>query len=413
MLQPPTLPLPIRTFNATGRVLRNAGLRNRLDPYDLIHAARKKTRLDDFGSGPHADNLGFLVDALEQEAHLTSFGRFVVRKQLLEGLQIQLQVQDWFKRHPEIAEQRIERPIVIIGMPRTGTTILHELFALDSQIRVPESWEVAHPTPPPEAASYERDPRIKLMEKHLKGFEQVIPDVRRIHRMGARLPQECVAITSYVFNGMMWPVLFRIPSYVRWLQEEADFSGAYRFHRRFLQLLQWRHPRTRWVLKSPGHLWSLRALMNEYPDACLVQTHRDPLKIESSNTSLTTVFRKMATDQVDPHEIAREWSGYLMHALNASHRIRAGGLIPGAQAVDVQFRTFMADPAIVMRVLYEGFGLTYPADMDARIAAYVRDNPADKHGVHAYRWEDTGLEYAAEREKARAYQEYFKVQSEF
>jgi hypothetical protein len=413
MLTPPTLPPPIRAFNALGRGLWQLGLRGRLDPEQLIRAAQKNTGLGDFGAGPYRKDLDVLVDALEREAHLTSFGRFIVRRQLVEGLEIQLQVQDWFRRHPEIAQQKIERPIVIIGMPRTGTTILHELFALDPQVRVPESWEVARPCPPPDAATFERDPRIKRMEKHLDGFEKVIPDVRRIHRMGARLPQECVAITGYAFNGMMWPVLFRIPSYARWLQEEADFGPAYRFHRRFLQLLQWRNPRTRWVLKSPGHLWRLQALMTEYPDACLVQTHRDPLKIESSNTSLTTVFRKMASDHVDPHEIAQEWSGYLMHALNDSHRVRASGAIPPAQALDVQFRAFMKEPAIVMRNIYGRFELDCPAGMDARIAQYIKDNPADKHGVHAYHWEDTGLDYAAEREKARPYQEYFQVQSEF
>lgn len=413
MLTPPTLPLPIRAFNAAGRGLRQIGLRGRLDPDGLIRAARRSAGLEDFGEGPHAQALGILVDALEREASLTSFGRFIARRQLLLGLTTQLEVQDWFNRHPEIAQQKIERPIVIIGMPRTGTTILHELFALDPQIRVPESWEVAKPCPPPETASYERDPRIRDMEKHLDGFEKVIPDVRRIHRMGARLPQECVGITGYVFSGMMYPVLFRIPGYARRQQGAADYAGAYRFHRRFLQLLQWRHPKTRWVLKSPGHLWSLAALMREYPDACLVQTHRDPLKIESSNTSLTTVFRKMATDAVDPHGIAREWSEYLMHALNNSLQVRTSGAIPATQAMDVQFKAFMADPSTTMREIYRYYSLEYPAGTDEKIAQYIRDNPADKHGVHAYHWEDTGLDYATEREKARAYQEYFGVQSEF
>lgn len=413
MLAPPTLPLPIRAFNAAGRSLRALGLRHRLDPAELVRAARRKTGLSDFGDGPYLRELGILCDALEHEARLTAFGRFLVRQQLLLGLTTQLEVQDWFTRHPEIAQQKIERPIVIIGMPRTGTTILHELFALDPQIRVPESWEVAKPCPPPEAAGYVLDPRIKLMEKHLRSFEKVIPDVRRIHRMGARLPQECVGITGYVFIGMMYPVLFHIPTYARRQQGDADFAGAYRFHRRFLQLLQWRAPRSRWVLKSPGHLWSLKALIAEYPDACLVQTHRDPLKIESSNTSLTTVFRKMASDEIDPHGIAREWSEYLMYALNSSLGVRASGAIPVTQAMDVQFTDFMADPAAATREIYRRFGLAYPADMDAKIADYVRDNPADKHGKHSYHWEDTGLDYTAEREKARPYQEHFKVASEF
>ena len=203
-----------------------------------------------------------------------------------------------------------------------------------------------------------------------------------------------------------------MPGYARWLHEEADLAPAYRIHRKMLQLLQWRCPRGRWVLKSPGHLWSLPALLAEYPDACLVATHRDPLKVLSSVTSLTTTLRAMASDRIDPVDIAREWSYWNARAFDAAVTARESGLVKPEQVIDVQFGELMADPVGVIRKIYDKFDLELTEHAAERMRRYVAQNPEDKHGKHGHRFADTGLDPNQEREKIRRYQEYFGVESE-
>jgi hypothetical protein len=221
-----------------------------------------------------------------------------------------------------------------------------------------------------------------------------------------------VRITSLEFASMLFQSVYRIPSYAHWLHEEADLGPAYHIHRKFLQLLQWRCRRERWVLKSPGHLWSLSALLAEYPDACLVATHRDPLKVLSSVTSLTTTLRAMASDRIDPAEIAREWSYWNTKAFDAAVTARETGLVQADRVVDVQFGELMADPIAVIRKIYGKFDLELTELAVERMRRHLADNPDDKHGKHGHSFADTGLDVGQEREKVRRYQQYFGVESE-
>ena len=402
-------PLLLRMANAIGRTLPRASL----DPDQLIASACRHTRLDDFGpDGPFKEGLQVLCDSLETEAKLTPVGRLLVRQMISQGLENQLRLQDWYSRHPEISEQRIERPLIIIGMPRTGTTILHELMALDPANRCPMTWELAHPFPPPQAATFDTDPRIRQTARELRLSHYLMPGVENMHRMGALLPQECVAITSWIFCSMQYNTVLRIPSYTRWLMEDADHAAMYRFHRRVLRYLQWRCPGTRWVTKTPAHLWSLEALMAEYPDAALVQTHRDPLKIVSSLASMLPIMRAAYASSSDAPAVAREWSDNCAAALNASVSTRRAGGVRTDQVVDIHFGDFMADPAGQVERVYRQFGLTFTDAYAAAVKTYIDSNPADKYGGHRHRFGDTGLDVAHEREKVRDYQDYFGVDSE-
>jgi hypothetical protein len=404
--QPPRL---LRMANAIGRLLPAASL----DPDALIERARRKTGLSDFGpDGPFRDALEELCGSLEREAGLTPVGRLLVRQMVQQGLEYQLQLQDWYRRYPDIARVSVDRQLIIIGMPRTGTTILHELMALDSANRCPLTWEVAHPFPPPETASYDSDPRIEQTARELKLSHYIMPGVENLHRMGERLPQECVAITAWIFTRMQYNTVLRLPAYTDWLMHRADHAAMYRFHRRALRYLQWRCPAQRWVTKTPAHLWSLEALLAEYPDAMLVQTHRDPLKIVSSLTSMLPTMRGAYSDGVNVDEIAREWWNNCADALNASVASRRAGGIRPEQVVDIHFRDFMNDPAAEVERLYRHFGLDFTEEFACAIRAYIDSNPADKHGGHRHSFQDTGLDLAAKREKVRDYQEYFGVLSE-
>lgn len=350
-----------------------------------------------------------LCGSLESEAALTPVGRLLVRQMIRRGLENQLQLQHWYSRHPEIAGERVEQPLVIIGMPRTGTTILHELLALDPANRCPMTWELAHPFPPPEAATFTTDPRIKQTARELRLSHYLMPGVENMHRMGAQLPQECVALTSWIFCSMQYNTVLRIPSYTRWLMHDADHASMYRFHRRVLRYLQWHCPGRRWVTKTPAHLWSLEALLAEYPDAALVQTHRDPLNIVSSLASMLPTMRAAYAGKVDVAEIAREWSDNCADALNASVSSRRAGGVSPDQVVDIQFVNFMGDPVGQVERIYRQFGLAFTDSFAAAIRAYIDDNPANKHGGHRHKFDDTGLDPATERDKVRDYQDYFGV----
>jgi len=383
-----------------------------LDPEGALERARQETGLSDFGDDAFREGLERLLESAEREAALTTIGRMMVRQEVQRCLVNRLQLVDWRRRHPEIAEERIERPIMIVGQGRTGTTILHELLALDPRNRVPMTWEVEFPCPPPERDSHATDPRIEKTQRTLDQSERLIPDFKKIHRMGAQLPQECVRFMGYELTSILFSTVWRIPGYTQWALHEADMTRVYRAHREFLQHLQWRCPGERWVLKTPAHLWYMPQLIAEYPDARFIQTHRDPLKILSSMTSLHVVLRKMASDDIDVTEIAREWSTWLNLGYERSVDFRSSGALRDDQVIDMQFHRFVRDPLAGIRDIYAHFDLELEPRVASRMRAYIENNPDDRDGRHAHQFAETGLDLDEEREKVRRYQEFFDVPSE-
>ena len=411
-LAPPSKPLGVRALNAAGGALRALGLPLvRLDAAALMAEATRRTGLDDFGDPRFREPLGLLLDAFEREAALTILGRMIARNDVLRLLENRLRMTAEHCRHPEITQGAISAPLFIVGLPRTGTSILHELMAQDPESRVPMSWEVQHPWPPPEAATFETDPRIAAVDKHLAGVDRVLPDFKKIHPMGARLPQECVALTAHDFATIMNHTTHRVPSYQQWL-ETTDLRWVYASHRRQLQYLQWKVPARRWVLKSPGHLWALDALAAVYPDARIVQTHRDPLKVIASLTSLVTVLRSLASDEIDPYEIAQDWTARLARGLECAMRVRASGVLPASQTFDVHFRDLMADPIAMVARIYAHFDMTLSAEAERRMRRFLAENPSDKHGAHTYTLAAARLDPSTERRRYAAYQEHFGIPSE-
>jgi hypothetical protein len=395
-----------------GGALRAAGLPLvRLDETSLLDRAARNTGLTDFGDDRFRTPLRVLLDAFEHEAALTLLGRIIARSELVRLLENRLRMTAARRANPEIDRERIEQPLFILGLPRTGTTILHELLAQDPANRVPMTWEVMHPWPPPERATYETDPRIAQVEQHFAGVDRLLPGFKAMHPMGAQLPQECVALTAHDFASMVFSTTHRVPSYQRWL-DGADLRWVYAAHRRQLQYLQWRCPAERWVLKSPGHLWALDALLAEYPDARIVQTHRDPLKVIASLASLATVLRSMASDDVDPRAIGVEWTERLVQGLEKTMTVRASGALPDERVFDLHFTEFVGREIELVRRLYAHFGLELSADAEARMRRFLAANPKDKHGAHRYTLAQAGLHADAERRRYAAYMECFRITPE-
>jgi hypothetical protein len=382
-----------------------------LDPAALRAEAARRTGLDDFGDERFAEPLRLLLDSMETEAALTLIGRLAMRDDVLRLLENRLRMTAEHRRHPEIAAGDVRAPLFIVGLPRTGTSILHELLAQDPANRVPMSWEVMRPWPPPERPTFETDPRIAEVDRRLARVDRILPDFKKMHPMGARLPQECVALTAHDFATMIYHTTHRVPRYQAWL-EATDLRWVYASHRRQLQYLQWKAPAARWVLKSPGHLWALDALLAVYPDARIVQTHRDPLKVIASLTSLVTVLRSLASDAIEPLEIARDWTERLARGLALTMRVRAERALPASQVFDVHFPDLMADPIAMVGRIYAHFGMTLSDDAAARMRRFLAENAADKHGAHRYTLAAAGLDADVERRRYAAYQQHFGIASE-
>jgi hypothetical protein len=407
----PPLPIALRLLNRSGGALRRAGLPLlRLDRRALLDRAARTTGLDDFGDGGFLEGFQRLLDAYENEARLTLFGRLLARADALRLLENRLRMTDTIRRHPEILAGEVRAPIFILGLPRTGTTILHELMAQDPANRVPMTWEVHRTWPPPARDTYETDPRIAEVDEHLAGVDRVLPGFKAMHPMGALLPQECVALTAHDFATMIYHTTHDVPSYQAWL-ERTDLRPVYASHRRQLQYLQWRCPAERWVLKSPGHLWALAALLDEYPDARIVQTHRDPLKVIASLTSLIAHLRSLASDRIDPVAIGADWTARLARGLEQT-RIERDRRVPPERVFDVHFRSFVGHEIETVRRIYQHFGLALSEEAERRMRRFLAANPKDKHGAHRYTLAYAGLDRDTERRRYASYVQRFAVAEE-
>ena len=388
---PPFRPLPIRAFNALGRGASRLGVRGfSLAQSPLLAAARAEAKLDDLGSESFLPGLRVLLASLEADARLNAFGRYYARRQVLELLICRLRLVDWRKRHAEVAEQQITRPLFVLGLPRTGTTLLYSLLALDPAHRSPLSWEIDDPCPPAEAASYASDARIAKSEWRFSQLRELARGIQAIHPVGAALPQECIVITASEFASIRFEMCFDVPTYQDWLLE-ADMTGCYDWHKRFLQHLQSRFAKERWVLKSPGHLGMIDALLGAYPDALIVQTHRDPRRVVPSVSSLEWTLRQVASDALDPRALGKQQLRAWSKTLRMGMRAREKRAAQASQFLDLHFHEIAADALGCVRRIYAHFGLSLTPEFELRMRDYVAAHPREEHGAHRYTLAGFGL----------------------
>jgi hypothetical protein len=394
-----------RALNTGGRVVERAGMAPvvRLQAESLLGEARRRVGHDDLDADID-EPLRRLLDSYERDANHTFIGRVAAHRDALRLLENMLRMAADRRRHPEIAAEEIRRPIFVTGLPRTGTTIMHGLLAEDPANRVPYTWECLFPSPPTEIRRY--DPRIRAAERQLRWFHRLNPDFRRIHPTGARLPEECLIITSHSFLSFQFNTAHFVASYQAWL-EQQDLRPSYTAHRRFLQHLQWRSHAERWVLKAPAHVFGLRALFDVYPDARVVFMHRDPLEIVPSAASLHTCLRGTFSTHVDPRVVGAEQAARWANGITRALAARDGGCAPPERFVDVHYADLMRDPIAAVRRVYEHFALPASDDLEMRWRLFLGANPQGKHGPHRYDLKRFGLRPEVERERYRAYRERF------
>lgn len=399
----PQRPRPeyIRLINAIGNFLERVQFsKPELRTDRLINHAQKRTGMRDWGDESFRVGLEHLTAALREQAQLSQIGRIAAYWNILDHLCVRLRLIDYRARRPGVAEQTIKQPLFILGLPRTGTTILYELIAQDPSFRSPASWEVSRPVPPPTADTYYSDSRIGAVDRVLALMEKLSPGFRTIHAIGAQLPQECVYILASGFISEQFGYMYNIPEYRAWALDQ-DMTAPYRWHANFLQHLQVDFNRERWVLKTPAHLAYLKYLLAQYPDASIVWTHRRPVDAIASFSSLTSTLQSGFSNTVDPLAIgAHEFQHFSTIISTGIEQRRA---VDQGQFFDVRFSAICANPISVIGDIYDYFGIHLSDEAETRMRQYLKQHPRNLYGEHRYSATDFGLD---ERQESNLYSAY-------
>lgn len=408
---PPPRPEWVQRVNDEGRHMHIESLVP-LEAEELMATARRNTGFDDFGSDEWREPFERLLRAINTEAELNLFGRLMTRSDLLRWLEERLGIERAYAEHPEIEDEVIDAPVIVTGLPRSGTSILFEILAQDPQFGSPRHWEILFPYPPPERASYETDPRIERCEHLVTQWSRVAPTYATMHEMGARIPNECIVAMSCSFMSENISALFQVPSYSSWLFA-TDLSYPYAYYKRLLKLLQWRNPRRHWLLKSPSHLGCLPTLFKTFPDARVLFTHRDPIRAQASVTNLLGTIYWMRSDKAFD---ARAFDSLLTPenvAARLDHVIDQleDGSIPRAQMFNLKYANLIEQPLQAVTRLYAEAGLPLEDTARHNMEAYLQHKPQGKFGRHQYRVGERE-EIARKRSWFRRYQDYFSCPDE-
>ncbi len=386
-----------------------------LDAAELVEVARSTTGLDDLGEEEWAgwtETYERQLASIDAESNLHLLGRVLARSEVLRVLQTWLRLNALWQSTPAVASIGIEEPVFVVGPPRTGTTILLELLALDRQLRAPIAYEALYPL----SSSGSVARRLQLSESEQELWADLHPPFRTMHELASNLPCECVHFLMYDFSGPYWGMTYDAPSFTGWQLEHLETLGrVYRLHRRMLQTFEHQGPsprQSRWLLKSPFHVSTLPALFEEYPDARVIHTHRDPQKFLASLISILSALRFMRSDAVDVPALAAIMEMTYKMFLESAIQARADGSVPADRVVDSHFVDLMADPVRALRSLYEQLDLEWPGGHEQVIREYLAAKPKDKHGAHAYSLPDVGLDPVSVRASFERYVSHYGITEE-
>jgi hypothetical protein len=372
---------------------------------ELIKRAHSTTGLVDFGEETFREGLERLTDAVDREARLTESGAAAFDAQLVHHLSQRLQVEDWYRRHPEIDNEQITAPLIGLGLPRTGSTALGCLLGEDPAARSLRSWEASTPCPPPEKATEHSDPRIERARQSLARRGELFPRMKTMFPSSPTSPTECHGLQALDFKTHLFQAQVQVPSYSTWLNEEADLIPTYRYVKRVLKLLQWRCPPQRWRLKNPSHILFIDALNEVFPDARFWMTHRDIADVVPSAADLYYELARAFSDDIDKHYLGRlnadTWELGMRRLIafrDAGHEERF---------LDIPFAPFQKNPFPFIERLYAFLGEDFSPEARSRMEQWRTDTPREQHGEHRYEPTDFGLSVPGLRERFRFYSERF------
>ena len=370
------------------------------DADELEHGACAATGLEDFGSSYYREGLERIVEALNTEADLNDMGRVIQHATISNALIQRLKIEDTYTQHPEIEDEAIGGPVFVIGLPRTGTTALSQLVAADPQFRSLRMWESQAPTPPPETATQHTDPRIAQAAAGLQMLDDMFPLMKTLYNSEPTAPTECQDLMGMSFRTFHFDGVVRAPRYLAWLMD-CDMRGTYTFHRRVLKLLQWHCPPVLWHLKTPVHMFALDALVEAYPDAKFLWSHRDPAKVMASVCSLIQYVRSWSSDRQDAKELGAEqvdsWVEAVRRAMDFRNRMGDN------RFADVSFADLQADPLRTLQTSYESMGLTFTDATRRSVKQWADGHRPGSRGAHDYDLADYGLTPEGVRERFADY----------
>lgn len=374
----PYRPLAVSMLNA---VARRCGIPGRLDAGAMVAAARRRTGLQDFGEEWFLEPLAVLVDSINSEAELTPVGRWIQKARLEGALAQRLRVEQLLRQHPEIRDLDLGKIIVVAGLQRTGTTTMHRLIGADPGARVLFAWEALDPVPAPQRI------RVRRARMAERAIAYMAPEFFAVHPVEHDAPEEDVLLLDLCFMSQSSEAVMHVPSYAKWL-EGQDHAKAYEYLRTLLKVLHWQRPGEFWVLKTPHHAEHLDVMLTVFPEATIVQTHRDPRVIVPSFCSMVAHGRGMLSDRVDPREIAAHWTRKMRRMMERSIEVRRAA---DSRFVDVTYYDLLNDPIAELRRVYRSADIGF--DEAARQAAEdaARENTQHRYGRHVYRLEDFGL----------------------
>jgi hypothetical protein len=403
----------VKRINEEGECMNLSGVVP-LDEDSLIASARAATGLSDFGADDWREPFRVLLQSFEEESALNLMGRLRTRSELLQLLEARLQIEDTYKRHPEIGLEQVQKPIIILGQGRGGTSFTLNLLAANPDNGSLKMWEAMFPCPPPEKATYLTDPRIAKAHALIDQWNRVTPELRSMHEFGGDVPQDDCHILAVNFMSPLWfNSLGQVPSYGAYVASK-DIEPGFRYQERVLKLLQWKNPRERWVLKDPTHIDCLPTILKVYPDACFVMPHRDPIKSQASATNLIGTIQWGRSD----HPFKGDSWDYIVDPAFAARRLNhvidqlESGEVPKERIFHVQYAELTGKPIETVKAMYVHFGLPLSTRGLAGMEQYVRDNPRTARPKHEYAVTQDPAAVARERAAFARYQQYFGIPNE-
>tara|TARA_Y100000739_G_scaffold111328_1_gene95650 strand:- start:158 stop:1342 length:1185 start_codon:yes stop_codon:yes gene_type:complete len=374
-----------------------------LDPDALLDKAQRQTGLSNFGSAAFHKPFEILLQSLREEARLSARGIFIMNRTMLRLLTNRLRTEQVFAENPTLTDVPIRRPLYIIGFPRTGTTLLHNLLACDPVARWLHLWEGLYPAPSPQ--SLETDPRITEVAEWVTGFEKVAPRLAAAHKLAPRGPEECLWLIEHTFNDLIFELRAHVPTYSRWLAEHEADVDIHQYYLRQLQMLGAHCNGAHWVFKAPRHLPGLKGLLAVFPEARIVQTHRDPATVLPSLCSLCEILRGAVSDAVDKPTIGAHWHARLKAIFEQATAVRSTAA--EGQILDIQYADLVTDPIATVQHIYAHHGYEFTEPFEAAMRQWLVANRQHKHGAHRYTLEEYGLSEAQVREDFSDYAKEF------
>lgn len=373
----------------------------------VLNEAKEKSGLSDFGNANFKQGLQVLLDTYDNNGY-TEKGRYKSRKRIVDLLAARLRIENAFTLHPEIREEKITAPMLLTGLPRTGTSALLNLLAADSAARPLRMWEGFNPEPIEGLPKGTPDPRYEGMKAWEEKSRKENPDFAKIHSTSVDTPEECIHLLNHTFCDVQFGAEPLMEPYGSWFQEQVKkddlFKESYHYYADLLRMLQWQRPGERWLLKTPGHLWALDVLIDLFPDSSIIITHRNPLECVTSYASMMAAM--MVNREFDKKQFGVVVMEYLANKMD--HAMQVRNQTDDARFIDIQFNDFVNKPMTTAEKIYQHFNLPFGEAVQKNLQTYSDAHPMNKHGKHDYQLKEYGLTESMILERFSTYIETYQ-----